>query len=49
MVPRDTVGVYFETIHYATIRAKYLRQTIVLMWNSALRETFDFYFQEVLC
>ena len=31
MVPRDTVGVYFETIHYTTIRAKYLRQTIVFM------------------
>ena len=28
---------------------KYLRKTLVLMWNSALREKFIFYFSEVFC
>ena len=28
---------------------KYFRQTLVFMWNSALRETFNFFFQGVLC
>ena len=28
---------------------KYLRQTLVFMWNSALREKFNFYFGEGFC
>ena len=28
-------------------RTKYLRKTLIFMWNSALRERFNFYFQEV--
>ena len=27
--------------------AKYLRQTLVFMWNSEIRESFDFYFSAV--
>ena len=28
---------------------KYFRQTLVFMWNRALRETFNFFFSGVLC
>ena len=28
-------------------RKKYMRQTLVFMWNSAIRETFNFYFSAV--
>ena len=28
---------------------KYLRQTLVFMWNSALQEKFNFYFGEGFC
>ena len=30
-------------------RTKYLRKTLDFMWNSALREKFNFYFQGVFC
>ena len=30
-------------------RTKYLRKTLIVMWNSALREKFNFYFQGVFC
>ena len=28
---------------------KYIRQTLVFMWNSALWENFNFYFSAVFC
>ena len=28
---------------------KYLRLTLIFMWNNALREKFDFYFSRVFC
>ena len=31
------------------LRTKYLRQTLVFMWNSALREKFNFCFSGVFC
>ena len=48
---------YRETIHYASPRrktklqpfTKYLRLTLVFIWNSSLREKFNFYFSRVLC
>ena len=30
-------------------RVKYLRNTLVFMWNSALREKLNYYFQGVYC
>ena len=32
-----------------TAWTKYLRKTLIFMWNSALRENFNFYFQGVFC
>ena len=34
---------------YLQFRTKYLRQTLAFMWNSALREKFNFHFYGVLC
>ena len=30
-------------------RTKYLRKSLVSMWNSTLREKFNFYFQRFFC
>ena len=34
---------------YLQARTKYLRKTLVFVWNSALRQKFHFYFQGVVC
>ena len=48
------VNEYFEKINinkYLTLQSvtKYLRLTLVFMWNSALRESFYCYFSGILC
>ena len=40
---------YWETYFFPMLQppTKYLRQTLVILWNSPLREKFNFYFQEI--